>query len=85
MRYYPGDRIPTLAAALNEHMNASDLRKLAALTGEKLPVRKAELAAVVMRYLEGDRLHAVWRSLDEFQRAAVAEQGYSYQVVVHDR
>jgi len=76
-RYYADDPIPTLAAALNEHMNSSDLRKLAALTGEKLPARKADLAAVVMRYLDGEQLRAVWQSLDELQRAAVAEVVHS--------
>jgi len=76
-RYYADDPIPTLAAALSEHMNASDLKKLAALTREKPPVRKAELAAVVMRHLDGERLRSVWQSLDELQRAAVAEAVHS--------
>jgi len=84
-RHYADAPIPTLAAALNEHMNSIDLGKIVALTGEKLPARKAEHAAVIMRHLEGGRLRDVCGALDEFQRAAVAERGYSYQVVVHDR
>src|SRR5262249_40100241 len=58
-------------------MNADDLRKLGALTKEKLPSRKADLADVIMRHLEGNRLQTVWRDLDELQRAAVAEVVHS--------
>ena len=69
--------IPTLEVALSECMGVEDLRVLAALTREKLPTRKADLAAVIMRHLGGERLHTVWQSLDELQRAAVAEVVHS--------
>ena len=59
--------------ALAEHMNAESLRDIAALTGEKLPTRKADLAAIIVRRLAGDGLREVWQSLDELQKAAVAE------------
>lgn len=73
MKLFDDSETPTLASALSERMNGEDLKALAALTGEKLPVRKADLAAVIVRHLKGDRLHAVWEGLDELQRAAVAE------------
>ncbi|MBE3065583.1 MAG: hypothetical protein IMZ69_11275, partial [Spirochaetes bacterium] len=69
--------IPTLEVALSECMGVEDLRMLAALTRDKLPTRKADLAAVIMRHLGGERLRTVWQSLDELQRAAVAEVVHS--------
>lgn len=51
--------IPTLEVALSEYMSAGELKKLAALTGEKLPTRKADLAAVIIRHLDGERLREV--------------------------
>src|SRR5260370_35921772 len=79
MRRYDADgRIPTLDVAVSEFMNAEDLKRLGALIGEKLPTRKADLAQVIICYLEGERIRTVWQSLDEIQRAAVAE-------VVHSR
>jgi hypothetical protein len=79
MKFYDAqDRIPTLAVALNDFMNSDDLKKLGAVTGQKkLPTRKADLAEVILRHLEGDRLRIVWQSLDEIQRAAVAEVVHS--------
>jgi hypothetical protein len=77
-QYHVDDEIPTLEVALSEHMSAEDLKKLAALTKEKPPTRKADLAAAIMRRLAGEGLRTVWQSLDELQRAAVAE-------VVHSR
>ncbi|HSL81531.1 MAG TPA: hypothetical protein VLF66_02070 [Thermoanaerobaculia bacterium] len=77
-RYRAGDPIPTLDVALSELMRSDDLKKLAALTGEKtLPTRKADLAAVIRRHLGGDGLRTVWQGLDELQRAAVAEVVHS--------
>jgi len=73
MRYYVDAGILTLQAALFDHMNSEDLRKLGALTKQKLPTRKGDLAAVILQHLEGDRLQTVWRTLDELQRAAVAD------------
>ncbi len=64
--------------AVSEFMNAEDLKRLGALTGEKLPTRKADLAQVIICHLEGERIRTVCQSLDETQRAAVAE-------VVHSR
>jgi len=69
--------IPTLDAALTDYMKTEDVRKLAALTGEKLPNGKRDLAAVVIRHLAGERLRTVWQCLDELQQAAVAEVVHS--------
>jgi hypothetical protein len=77
MKLYVDAGIPTLRAALFDHMNSDDLRKLGALTNQKLPSRKADLAEVILRHLEGDGLRAVWQGLDELQRAAVAEVVHS--------
>lgn len=71
MKQYVDAGIPTLQAALFDHMNSDDLRKLGALTKQKLPSRKGDLAAVITRHLAGDGLQTVWRGLDELQRAAV--------------
>ena len=76
-RYSVDGGIPTLELALSEFMNSDDLKKLAALTKEKLPTRKADLAAVIVQHLDGERLRAVWQGLDELQRAAVAEVVHS--------
>jgi hypothetical protein len=54
-------------------MTVGELKQLAALTGTALPTRKAELVGVITGYLGGTGLHRVWDSLDELQRAAVAE------------
>src|SRR5271157_3919510 len=77
MRDNVNDEIPTLEVALSEYMSAEELRKLAALTREKLPTRKADLAAVIVRHLDGERLRTIWQGLDELQRAAVAEVVHS--------
>jgi len=78
MRRYTSDgTIPTLDAALIEHMNADDLKKLAKHTKQKIPTRKADIAAVIKKHLAGDKLKSVWQGLDELQRAAVAEVVHS--------
>ncbi len=79
-RHHADGEIPTLQVALSEYMSADDLRKLAALTQstkEKLPTRKADLAAVIIRHLGRERLRMVWQGLEELQRAAVAEVVHS--------
>ena len=76
-RYHVDGGIRTLEVALFEYMKADDLRKLAAHTKQKLPTRKGDIAAVIMRHLDGARLKTVWQSLDELQRAAVAEVVHS--------
>ena len=76
-RYRSEDRIPTLEAALNERMNAEDLKKLAKHTKQKIPRRKADIAAVIKKHLAGDGLKTAWQGLDELQRAAVAEVVHS--------
>jgi len=68
--------IPTLELALDS-MTADELRKLAALTGQKVPGRKADIAALIVQHLAGERLRTVWEGLDELQRAAVAEAVHS--------
>src|ERR1017187_8485115 len=66
----------TLQFALDS-MTADELRKLVALTRQKAPGTKAEMAALIIQHLAGDRLRTVWEGLDELQRAAVAEAAYS--------
>lgn len=73
-----GEGLPTLEAALSRCLTVAELRKLAKLTPEKVPTRKADLVQLVIGYLAGDGLRAVWEGLDEVQQAAVAE-------VVHSR
>jgi hypothetical protein len=78
MRRYDADGgIPTLDMALSEFMNTEDLRKLCALTGEKLPTRKFDLAQAIIRHLEGERLRTLWQGLDQIDRTAVAEVVHS--------
>src|SRR5215467_1661175 len=73
MGYYLNDaEALTLECALTG-CTADNLRRLASLTGEKPPMRKADIAALIIRHLEGDRLRTVWQGLDELQQAAVAE------------
>lgn len=76
-RYDIDGRIPTLAVALSEHMNADELKVLATLTNTSAPTRKAELVDHILTFLEGDRLRTVWRCLDDLQKAAVAEVVHS--------
>jgi hypothetical protein len=76
-RYSDGEKIPTLVEALSEHMSAAELKKLASLTGSRLPTRKAELADLIILHLQGDRLRTVFECLDELQKAAVAEVVHS--------
>ena len=75
-RFDAGEGIPTLALAL-ENMTVAELKPLVDLTGERPPTRKADLAEVVVRHLQGERLEVLWRGLDELQRAAVAEVVHS--------
>ncbi len=70
--------IPTLALALAEHMNADELKVLASLTKSPTPTRKADLVEHILHHLEGDRLQTLWQSLDEIQKAAVAEVVHSH-------
>ena len=69
MRYYVDAEISTLHAALFD-MNSEDLKKLGALTKQKLPTRKGDLAAVILQHLKGNGLRTVWQNLDELQRLA---------------
>jgi hypothetical protein len=70
------EEVPTLKLAL-DGMTANELRKLTALTGEKAPSRKGDMADLVVQYLAGERLRSIWEGLDELQRAAVAEAVHS--------
>ena len=76
-RYRPDESIPTLEVALTECMRVGDLKKLAKHTNQEIPTRKADIASVIKRYLDGERLKSVWQGLDELQRAAVAEVVHS--------
>src|SRR5216683_3229890 len=58
MNYYTDEGLPTLELALDS-MNAEELRKLAALTGQKVPSRKGDIAALIVQHLAGERLHTV--------------------------
>jgi hypothetical protein len=58
----------TLQIALDS-MNADELRKLVVLTGQKAPGRKADMAALVIQHLAGERLRTEWEGLDELQQA----------------
>src|ERR1039457_1298649 len=66
----------TLQLALDS-MNAEELRKLVALTGQKAPTRKRDMAALIVQHLAGERLRTVWDGLDESQQAAVTEAAHS--------
>jgi len=79
---FDDERTATLETALG-WKTADDLRKLAALTGEKVPSRKSDIAALIVRHLAGEGLRTVWESLDEIQRAAVAEAVHSPSSVFH--
>jgi hypothetical protein len=68
--------LPTLEIGLDS-INMDELKKLATLTGQKVFGKKADIIAIVVRQLAGDRLRAVWESLNELQRAAVAETVHS--------
>jgi hypothetical protein len=70
------DGLPTLELGLDS-INMDELKKLAALTGQKVSGKKADIIAIVVRQLAGERLRAVWEALDELQRAAVAETVHS--------
>src|SRR5260370_30751397 len=75
---YDFDDEPTITLQLAlDSMNAEELRKLVALTGQKAPTRKGDMAALVVQHLAGERLRTVWDGLDELQQAAVAEAAYS--------
>ncbi|MDA2923978.1 helicase-associated domain-containing protein [Acidobacteria bacterium AH-259-L09] len=76
-RHHVDNWIPTLATALSEYRNVDELKKLVLLTGSRAPTRKAELVELIVGHLEGDRLRTVWQSLDQLQRAAVAEVVHS--------
>jgi len=77
MKQYADVGIATLQNALFDHMNSDDLKKLGALTKQKLPSRKGDLVDVIMRHLEGDGLQTAWRGRDRLQRAAVDEVVHS--------
>jgi hypothetical protein len=73
--------IPTLAVALSNHMNTDELKALARLTKGPAPQRKPDLARHILEYLDGDRLRMLWQSLDDLQKAAVAEVVHSMDTV----
>src|SRR5580704_8518446 len=74
--YVDEEELPTLELAL-ESMNAEELRKLVALTGQKKPGKKADMSALIVQHLAGEGLRTVWEGLDELQRAAVPEAVHS--------
>ena len=76
-RYDIDGGIPTLAAALSEHLNVDELKGLATLTHTRAPTRKAALVEHILTFLEGDRRRTVWQGLDDLQKAAVSEVVHS--------
>lgn len=72
----------TLESALNVYGNADELRKLAAQIEQEPPTKKAALAALILRHLEGDGLRAAWEKL---QQAAVAETVHSQSLRFPDK
>ena len=74
--HFHEDEPATLGLALG-FMKGEDLRKLAALTKQKVPSKNAEMAALIVRHLTGNGLRAVWEGLDELQQAAVSEAVHS--------
>jgi len=68
--------LPTLEIGLDS-VNVDELKKLATLTGQKALGKKADIIAIIVRQLSGERLRAAWEGLDELQRAAVAETVHS--------
>ena len=82
--YIDEEPTPGIRVAL-EFMTADNLRKLASLTGERVPTtRKSDIADVILRHLEGARLRTVWEGLDDLQRAAVAEVVHSTSACFSD-
>ena len=74
MKYHDKpNTIATLEIALLEHVNSDNIRVLASFFEKKLPTRKADMAAVVLRNLAGEGLRRAWLRLDGTQQAAVAE------------
>jgi hypothetical protein len=76
-RYDTDGGIPTLALALDQYMNIDEIKPLVAFAGYRVPTRKADLIALIVKHLEGDGLRRVWEQLDETQRAAVSEVVHS--------
>ncbi len=72
MNYHFDDGPLTLQDGL-ESMTTYQLKDLAALTGQKVPSRKPDIVALIVRHLSGEGLRIAWEGLDELQRAAVAE------------
>jgi hypothetical protein len=70
-------RFATIEEALNLR-NVEDLKQLVALlpTTER-PARKGDLVKLILHYLAGDHLRALWQQLDETQQNAVRETLYS--------
>lgn len=73
------DETPSFATVREalDRRTVDELKKRLALlpTAEK-PTRKAEIAALIAKHLEGDMLHTLWKRLDKTQQAAVAETLY---------
>lgn len=69
--------LPTLEQAL-DLMNSHDLKRLfTAVPNVRPPKTKGEMIRAIMDALAGDRLKALWETLDSTQQAAVAETVYA--------
>lgn len=71
------DEIKTVRQGLTERMTAEHVKALGRLAGARGLTRKAEIAEHIDRYLSGQSLREVLNSLDDSQRAAVAEVVHS--------
>src|SRR6266542_148206 len=69
--------ISTLAVALSDYMTVPELKALVRLTKNASPGPKPDFAKHILEFLQGDRLRMVWQSLDDLQKAAVAEVVHS--------
>ncbi|MBD2436442.1 helicase-associated domain-containing protein [Nostoc sp. FACHB-110] len=78
MPYYQDQLSITTVDEALQQLSVDELKKLAALlnTNSK-PTRKAEIIAVIHRYLVGENLQQLWRELDHLQQKAVAETIYN--------
>lgn len=57
---------------------AEEIKKIAALTGKKIPTRKAEIISFIGQELEHEEnIRVYWNNLDDLQKTAVSEALYS--------
>ncbi len=78
MPRYKSRSEPELLTEFLERYTVPQLKKLALLVASHLPTRKAEILAVLQKYMASpENLRQLWQSLDSLQQAAVAEVVHS--------